>query len=62
MPALQVPISSAPKEFREFATESMDWARTARSDRERAIFLRMAQTWLEAAIALERKLETPRPF
>ena len=58
MPKLQVPISSAPNEFREFAKESMDWARTARSDQERAIFLRMTQTWLEAAIALERKLET----
>jgi hypothetical protein len=32
----------------------MDWARTARSDRERAIFLQMAETWRQAADRLER--------
>jgi hypothetical protein len=31
-----------------------DWARTARSDRERAIFLQMAETWRQAADRLER--------
>jgi hypothetical protein len=32
----------------------MDWARTARSERECLIFVQMAQTWLQAAIILER--------
>jgi hypothetical protein len=41
-----------PGEFRAFADEAMDWARTAKSDKERAIFLQMARTWLEAAEAL----------
>jgi len=42
-------------EFRENADECMDWARTARSDRERAIFLQMAETWLQAAALLESR-------
>jgi hypothetical protein len=45
---------SSAKEFREYADECMDWARTARSERERAIFLEMAQTWMAAAARLER--------
>ena len=48
---------SSPEEFHEFSDEAMDWARTARSDQERAIFLQMARTWLEAAIVLERELD-----
>jgi hypothetical protein len=42
-------------EFRENADECMDWARTARSDRERAIFLQMADTWLQAATLASRR-------
>jgi hypothetical protein len=42
-------------EFRENADECMDWARTARSERERAIFLQMAETWLQAAALLEKR-------
>ena len=42
-------------EFRENADECMDWARTARSERERAIFLQMAETWLQAAALLESR-------
>jgi hypothetical protein len=45
-----------PDEFHAFVDEAMDWARTARSDKERGIFLQMARTWQEAATALERKL------
>jgi hypothetical protein len=44
-----------PVEFRAFADEAADWARTARSDEEREIFLQMARTWLEAAEMLERR-------
>ena len=32
------------KEYRDNAVECMDWARTARSYRERAIFLQMVET------------------
>ena len=48
------PIVSA-TEFRENADECLDWARTARSERERAIFLQMAETWRQAAILLESR-------
>jgi len=44
---------SSAKEFREYADECMDWARTARSEKERAIFIEMAQTWLAAAARRE---------
>jgi hypothetical protein len=43
------------KEYREFADECLGWAKTARSDRERRIFLQMAETWLEAAVLAERR-------
>ena len=42
-------------EFRENADECMDWARTARSDQERAIFLQIAETWLRAATLASRR-------
>jgi len=54
MPVSPRPVSSSLDQFREFADEAADWARTAQSDKERAIFLQMARTWLEAALALER--------
>ena len=38
-------------DYSEFAEECLVWARTAKSPKERAIFLQMAQTWLEAATA-----------
>jgi hypothetical protein len=41
-------------ELRNFAKECLDWAKTARSDSERDIFLQMAQIWLEAAMRSER--------
>jgi hypothetical protein len=42
------------KEYREYADECLDWAKTAKSDKERQIFLQMARTWLEAAVRRER--------
>jgi hypothetical protein len=36
-------------EYRAYEAECMQWARSAKSDREREIFLQMAQTWFEAA-------------
>jgi hypothetical protein len=41
-------VSSA-KEYREFADECFGWAKTAKTDRERDIFLQMATAWIEAA-------------
>jgi hypothetical protein len=43
------------KEYREFADECTHWAKTARSDREKRIFLQMAETWLEAAVLAEHR-------
>jgi hypothetical protein len=40
-------------EFREYARKCMDWARTARSEEERAIFLEMAQSWLASRLEAE---------
>jgi len=36
-------------EFFDYADEHFGWAETARSERERAIFLQMAAAWLEVA-------------
>jgi hypothetical protein len=41
------------KEYRDFADECLGWAKTAKSDNERDIFLQMAQVWLEAAMRSE---------
>ena len=43
-------------EFRKHAAEHLDWARTAKSDRERQTFQQMAEAWLEAAASLCRTL------
>jgi hypothetical protein len=40
-------------EFRDFANECLDWAKSAKSDNERDIFLQMAQAWLGAAMRSE---------
>jgi hypothetical protein len=42
------------KEYLEFADECMGWAKTARTDKEREIFIEMAGTWLRAAALAER--------
>ena len=39
--------------FREYAAEHLDWAETAKSDRERQTFEQMARAWLEAAALWE---------
>jgi hypothetical protein len=40
---------SSTKYFYDYADEHFGWAETARTERERAIFLQMAAAWLEAA-------------
>jgi hypothetical protein len=51
------------KQFQEYAEECLDWAKSARSDQEREIFLQMAQTWMEAAMlaSKEPSLSERRP-
>ena len=44
---------ASPSECRGFAQESLCWAKTAKSERESAIFLQMAHAWLLAASKLE---------
>jgi hypothetical protein len=36
-------------DFYDYADEHFGWAETARTERERSIFLQMAAAWLEAA-------------
>ena len=40
---------SASKEFYENAAECFQWAKTARTERERLIFMQMRDAWLEVA-------------
>jgi hypothetical protein len=42
-------VSSA-EQYRTYADECFGWARTAKTAREREIFIQMAQTWLAAAV------------
>ena len=42
-------IVSSAKEYYENAEECFDWARTAKTERERAIFLQMAEAWFDVA-------------
>jgi hypothetical protein len=46
-------VMSSAQEFREYAQACKEWARTARSEQEREIFLEMAETWLVAAMRQE---------
>jgi hypothetical protein len=48
-------------EFRANAEEHLDWARTARTDRGREIFLQMAKVWLEAAARAEEPVPLTQP-
>jgi hypothetical protein len=43
------------KEYREYAAECMDWARSARTDQERDTFIQIAKTWLNATLVSEMK-------
>jgi hypothetical protein len=43
------------KEYRELADECLGWAKAARTDRERHIFLGMAETWLRAAARADQR-------
>ena len=47
--AIRTCVVSSVEEYRAYADECFGWAKTARTERERQIFLEMAQTWLQAA-------------
>jgi hypothetical protein len=44
----------SPYEFRRYADECLEWAKTTQSDKDRRDFLRMAEAWIQAAALLER--------
>jgi hypothetical protein len=50
---------SSPEDYRAYADECFDWARTARTENEREIFLQMARTWLEAAARAKARSTNP---
>jgi hypothetical protein len=50
------------REFQAFADECLDWAKTAKSDHERGIFLQMAETWIRAAILAESAQRSSEPL
>jgi hypothetical protein len=58
-------LSIPPLIYREYAVEYQELARTAANELERAIYLKMANTWIYAAVRFESGLETngltPRP-
>jgi hypothetical protein len=46
-------VAFSSQEFRENEQEHIGWARTARTDKERKLFLQMARLWREAADRLD---------
>jgi hypothetical protein len=48
-------------EFRDNEQEHIGWARTARTDKERELFLRMARLWREAADRLDAARDAGAP-
>jgi hypothetical protein len=47
--AIGTRVVSSAKEFRENASECFGWARIAKTNKERDIFVQMARAWLDAA-------------
>jgi hypothetical protein len=52
-------VMTSAKEFREYADECKEWAKTAKTDHERDTFLQMAKSWLDAALLVGTQ-EVPR--
>jgi hypothetical protein len=57
--ALGTRVVSTIEDYRSYADECFGWARTARTERERGIFIQMARTWLEAAARARAKVQSP---
>jgi hypothetical protein len=51
---------SLSEQYRAYADECFGWAKTAKSDREREIFIQMAQTWLAAAVRAGASADAPQ--
>lgn len=51
---------STADQYREYADECFGWARTAKTEREREIFLQMARTWLAAAVRAGDGVRAPK--
>ena len=49
------------KQFREFAAECMELARTARSLEKRKVYLEMARVWHQMALRWEKRLQRSLP-
>ena len=47
---------SSREEYKKFVDECMGWAKTARTDRERQIFLQMARACTQSAILTDEDL------
>jgi hypothetical protein len=43
----------SPREFRTYADECLEWAKTTQFDQDRRDFLRMAEAWIKAAALLK---------
>ena len=41
-------------EYREWAEESLEWARNAANESSREAYMRFAEIWLESALRVER--------
>jgi hypothetical protein len=57
--AAQIVLSA--EKFYDYADEHFGWAETARTDRERALFLQMAAAWLEVAQRWETSAKRRAP-
>jgi hypothetical protein len=42
--------------YRQFMTDCLRWAKSARNEKDRATYLQLARTWQEAALEIERGL------
>jgi hypothetical protein len=57
--AIGVCVVSSPQEYHANAVECFGWARAARTEKARELFIRMARTWLEAAACARTKVQSP---
>jgi hypothetical protein len=53
-------LSIPPRTYREYAAELRELARTATND-SRALYLKMANTWIYAAVRFEAGVVEPEP-
>ena len=47
-------VMSKADEFRQYAEEAMGWARDSKDEKQRAILINLARTWVQAAANQER--------